>query len=90
MSVISIYQAFVPTSSHNVGLIVDRGAEVLLEVVALVDVRIPSPTSLLSSALCPATLHLYYPLPSARCPLSSAFCFRSAALVARKTNTKRK
>jgi hypothetical protein len=90
MSVISIYQAFIPTSAHNVGVIGNPGAEVLLEVVARVDVRIPSPISLLSSALCPATLHLYYPLPSARCPLSSAFCFRSAALVTRKTNTKRK
>jgi hypothetical protein len=38
MSAISLYQAFIPTSSHNVGVIVDPGAEIIQEVVGLVDV----------------------------------------------------
>jgi galactitol-specific phosphotransferase system IIC component len=47
MSAISLYQAFIPTSSHNVGVIVDPGAEIIQEVVGWVDVSFASAFSFL-------------------------------------------
>jgi hypothetical protein len=43
MTLTSIYQAIVPTSAHNVGLIVDPGAEDLLELAGLVEVSFSPP-----------------------------------------------
>jgi hypothetical protein len=77
MSAISLYQAFIPTSSHNVGLIVDPGAEIIQEVVGLVDVsnlsfpslpvphrsRFASPSTSASPSTLPL-ISLYLPLPS--------------------------
>jgi hypothetical protein len=40
MTLTSIYQAIIPTSAHSVGLIVDPGAEVLLELASWVEVSL--------------------------------------------------
>jgi hypothetical protein len=40
MGLTSVYQAIIPTSAHNVGLIVDPGAEILLELASWVEVSL--------------------------------------------------
>jgi hypothetical protein len=40
MTLTSIYQVIIPTSAHNVGLIINPGAEVLLELASWVEVSL--------------------------------------------------
>jgi hypothetical protein len=68
MSAISLYQAFIPTSSHNVGVIVDPGAEIILEVVGLVDVSFTSAFPFLGAS-CAVIVALLSHLPDVSYPV---------------------
>jgi hypothetical protein len=68
MSAISLYQAFIPTSSHKVGVIVDPGAEIIQEVVGWVDVSFTSAFSLVGAS-CAGAVTLLSRLPDVSYPV---------------------